>query len=452
MSREFRDINRKAKFLFPESVDEWLPEDHLARFVVELVDSLDVHAIESAYRKGGVAAYHPRMLLSLIFYGYATGVFSSRKIERATYDSVAFRYIAVNMHPDHDTISNFRKRFLPQLGSLFTQILLMANQVGCLKLGTVSIDGTKVHANASKHSAMSYGYACELEKRLRSEMEELLKMAEEADNTQLPEELDIPEELSRRSKRIAAIQEAKQEIQRRTSDRYEQEKKEYEEKLKARAKRGQETGKKSRGRTPAAPKGPEPRAKDQVNLTDGDSRIMPISGGGFEQCFNAQAAVDNKSLLVVVSDVTQKPNDRQELIPVLKAIDQLPEELPEVQKILADAGYYSETNVEACEDRNITPFIALGRMPHNLGIIERFTGPEPETAERATERMKNRLKSKEGRKIFSRRKCTIEPVFGIIKNVLGFRQFLFRGLEAVRYEWQLVCLSWNIKRLHVLMR
>lgn len=451
MSRNFRDINRNSKYLFPESVDEWLPEDHLARFVVELVDSLDIRAIESAYRKGGVAAYHPRMLLALIFYGYATGVFSSRKIERATYDSVAFRYIAVNMHPDHDTISNFRKRFLPELGSLFTQILLTANQVGCLKLGTVSIDGTKVHANASKHSAMSYGHACELEERLQSEVEELLKMAEEADNASLPEDLDIPEELSRRSERIVAIQAAKREIQRRASDRYEQEKKEYEDKLKARAKREQETGKKSRGRVPAAPKGPEPRAKDQVNLTDGDSRIMPISGGGFEQCFNAQAAVDNETLLVVVSNVTRNPNDRQELIPMLEAIEQLPEDLPEVQKILADAGYYSETNVEACEDRNITPFIALGRVSHNQGIIERFTGSEPEVAKSATERLKNRLKSKEGRKIFSRRKCTIEPVFGIIKNVLGFRQFLSRGLEAVRSEWQLVCLSWNIKRLHVLM-
>lgn len=342
MSRNFRDINRNSKYLFPESVDEWLPEDHLARFVVELVDSLDIRTIESAYRKGGVAAYHPRMLLALIFYGYATGIFSSRKIERATYDSVAFRYIAVNMHPDHDTISNFRKRFLPELGSLFTQILLTANQVGCLKLGTVSIDGTKVHANASKHSAMSYGHACELEERLQSEVKELLKMAEEADNASLPEDLDIPEELSRRSERIVAIQAAKREIQRRASDRYEQEKKEYEDKLKSRAKREQETGKKSRGRAPAAPEGPEPRAKDQVNLTDGDSRIMPISGGGFEQCFNAQAAVDNETLLAVVSNVTQNPNDRQELIPMLEAIDQLPEE----QKILADAGYYSETNVD----------------------------------------------------------------------------------------------------------
>lgn len=452
MSTNFKEIDRKSKYLFPESVDEWVPEDHLARFVVELVDNLDVRAIESAYRRGGVAAYSPRMLISLIFYGYATGVFSSRKIERATFDSVPFRFIAANMHPDHDTISNFRKRFLPELGTLFTQILLIANQTGCLKLGTLSIDGTKIHANASKHSALSYDHARELEKRLQAEVEELLKRAEETDNEPLPDGLSIPEELLRRTERIEAIRVAKAEIERRATERFEREKKEYEEKMATRAKHEERTGQKARGCKPSPPKDSGPEAKDQVNLTDPQSRIMPQSGKSFEQSFNSQASVDAESLMIVTSDVTQNTNDKRELIPFLESLRQLAGELPPVEKILADAGFFSEGNVEACEAAGIEPYIAPGRVSHYNGIPARVPKQAESTSipDTAVERMKQRLKTPEGSKIFSRRKCTIEPVFGIIKNVLGFRQFLFRGLDAVRGEWRLVCLAFNIKRLHKL--
>ena len=452
MSTRFKEVDRKSRYLFPASVDEWLPEDHLARFVVEIVDNLNIANIESAYGgRGGIEAYHPRMLLSLIFYGYATGVFSSRKIEKATYDSVPFRYIAVNSHPDHDTISNFRKRFLDRLGPLFTQILVIANGLGCLQLGTVSLDGTKIHANASKHSAYSYEYACALEERLQQEVAELLRLADEADNEPIPDGLNIPEELLRRSDRIEAIRKAKAEMERRAAERHEKEQAEYEEKMAARRAKAEASGKKPRGKEPKPPAGPSPKGKDQLNLTDEDSRIMPISGGGFEQCYNAQAAVDVESQLIVISNVTQHTNDKEELRPALELLEKLPEELPRPVKLLADAGYYSEENLSASEAVEIEAYIPSGRQAHYWDVIERLkpkdalVGP---SCGSASERMKQRMQAPEGREIFARRKCTIEPVFGVIKAVLGFRQFLFRGLSHVRHEWEWVCLAWNLKRLH----
>jgi hypothetical protein len=310
-------------------------------------------------------------------------------------------------------------------------VLLIANRVGCLKLGSVSLDGTKIHANASKHSALSYEYACKLEEKLREEVGKLMKMAEEADNTAIPDGLDIPKELSRREERMAVILAAKEEIERRALERFEEEKHEYAEKIAVRAKREEETGKKSRGKAPVDPVNSDPAAKDQVNLTDADSRIMHESGGAFEQSYNAQASVDGETQIIVTSDVTQHTNDKEELVPTLESLEALPAELGKVKKILADAGYYSEANINACEDAEITPFIAPGRMPHSQSFLEGRAEPEPETEKPSTavERMKRRLKTKEGRKIFSRRKCTIEPVFGIIKHVMGFRQFLLRGIN-----------------------
>jgi hypothetical protein len=250
---------------------------------------------------------------------------------------------------------------------------------------------------------------------------------------------------------MSVIRAAKAEIEHRAAERFEQEKKEYEEKVAARATLEEETGKPPRGKAPVEPTNSGPCAKDQVNLTDAESRIMRESGGSFEQSYNAQAAVDAETQIIVTSEVTNNPNDKKEVVPTLKSIEELPEELPEVKKILADAGYYSEANVNACEEAGITPYIAPGRIPHNRGFIEERTEPEAGTACSASEKMKRRLKTPEGRKIFSRRKCTIEPVLGIIKHVMGFRQFLLRGLRAVRGEWRLVCMSWNIKRLHKIM-
>jgi transposase len=282
----FRPIDRDTGFLLPPSVDEWLPERHLARFVVEVVGGLDLRSMTGSYRGSGEASYHPELLLGLIVYGYATGVFSSRKLERATYDSVAFRFIAANEHPDHDTIAAFRRRFLPQIETVFVQVLGVAREMGVLKLGTVALDGTKIHANASRHSALSYEHAGKIEAQLQTEVADLLRMAEAADQADVPDGMSIPEELARREQRLAAIAKARATIEARAKERHTRERAEYEAKLKAREAKTAASGKKPAGRPPAPPvEGPLPT--DQVNLTDEESRIMPVAGGGFEQCYNA---------------------------------------------------------------------------------------------------------------------------------------------------------------------
>jgi len=307
----FRTCDRATPYLLPPSLDEWLPEDHLARFVVEIVDQLDLSGMTRSYRGSGSAAYHPAMLLALLLYGYATGTYSSRRIEAATYDSLAFRYIAANSHPDHDTLCTFRKRFLSEIESLFVQVLVIAKAMKLVKLGTVALDGTKVHANASRHSALSYGHAKKLEAQLLGEVKELLARAERADTEALPEGLDIPEELARREARLAAIAQAKAEIEARAAERDAAEQAEYEAKLKAREEKETRTGKKPRGNPPKPPEGGA-GAKDQVNLTDADSRIMPAPGGGFEQSYNAQTAVDDECQIIVAANVSNSaPDSRQ---------------------------------------------------------------------------------------------------------------------------------------------
>lgn len=450
MSHTFRQVDRQTFFLLPPSMDDWLPEGHLARFIVEIVAQLDLSTIKTAYSGRGSKAHHPEMLLALLFYGYATGVFSSRKLEQATYDSVAFRYIAANDHPDHDTIATFRKRFLPLLTPLFVQILLIAQQMGCLKLGKVSLDGTKIKANASKHRALSWKHACKLERQLKAEVEDLLRQGEEADRSEIPDGLDIPAELARREERLSAIAIAKAEIERRAAERYAEEQADYEKKLAKRKTKEQETGKKARGKKPKPPE-PGPRDKDQVNFTDDESRIMPISGGGFDQCYNAQASVDIETMLVVGQHLSQKPNDKQELKPALESLTALPENLGTVDGLLADAGYFSEANVDGCLEEGILPFISISRDAHHQSLKERFAEPEPLSGDTdSVTQMKHRLKTQVGRAVYAKRKCTVEPVFGIIKAVMGFRQFLLRGMESVRGEWNLVCMAWNLKRLHVL--
>jgi len=389
------------------------------------------------------------MLLGLLFYGYATGVFSSRKLERSTYDSVAFRYIAVNRHPDHDTLATFRKRFLPELKGLFVQVLLIAQQAGVLKLGTVSLDGTKMKANASKHKALSYGHAKKLEEQLKAEVEELLRQAETADQADVPDGMSLPEELERREKRLAAIAEAKAKIEERAAERYAEEKATYDQKVTERAER-ERSGKKPRK---PDPKQPEllPADKDQINLTDQESRIMPASGRAFEQAYNAQAAVDTGTLLIVSKHVSQETNDKRQIEPTVESLGGLPEELGKVDRLLADSGYFSQQNVERCEKEGIEPWIAAGRQEHNPSLSERFRDP-PTLTENvdAVTHMKHRLSTQAGKKVYAKRKSTVEPVFGIIKAVMGFRAFLLRGLASVSGEWDLVCIAWNLKRLHVL--
>jgi len=451
MDPRFIQCDRDTLYLMPPSVQDWLPENHLARFVVDIVSQLDLWPLVSAYAGRGSDAYPPGTLLALLFYGYATGVFSSRKLETATYDSVAFRFITANTHPDHDTIATFRKRFLEELKPLFAQILTIAHTMGVCKLGKISLDGTKVKANASKHKALSWGHACKLEKQIHAEVEALLRQAEQADEKELTEAMSIPDELARREQRLESIARAKAEIQQRASERYAKEKEAYDQKMAERKVKEQASGKKPRGQKPKPPS-PGPQKTDQVNLTDEDSRIMPISGGGFEQTYNAQAGVDMDSMFIVENHVTQQPNDKQEIKPALANLAALPDTLGKVDALAADTGYFSENNVKHCEQEHIKPYIATERNKHNQSLNKRFYQPQqplPENADPVTT-MKHRLKTLEGKKLYAKRKSTVETVFGIIKAVIGFRQFLLRGLESVSGEWDLVCIAYNLKRLHVL--
>src|SRR2546430_16768146 len=432
------------------SVDEWLPQRHLARFVVEVVEGFDLRAMSKAYRGSGSASYHPAPLLSMLIYGYATGVFSSRKLERATYDSVAFRFIAANDHPDHDTIATFRRRFLKEIEGQFVEVLKLAREMGVLKMGTVALDGTKIHANASRHSALSYEHAGKIEAQLKAEVAELLARAEAADKADVPDGMSIPEELARREKRLAKLAEARAKLEARAKERYEREKAEHEAKLAAREAKAKATGKKPGGKPPQPPaEGALPM--DQINLTDEESRIMPVAGGGFEQCYNGQAVVAAGSLLVVAAEGGQAANDKQQLQPMLNKLAVLPGALGNVETLLADNGYFSAANVTACAAAGIDPLIAMGRQPHYPPLAARFedTPPPPENLT-PVEAMAYRLKTPDGRKLYALRKQVPEPVFGIIKSVLGFRQFLLRGLDRVQGEWSLVTMAWNMKRLFVL--
>ena len=450
MAVNFVGVDRDTPDMFPASVQEYLPQDHLARFVVEIVDQLDLSHLVRAYAGSGSRPYHPAMLVALLFYGYATGVFSSRKLAQATYDSIAFRYICANTHPDHRTIADFRKRFLDELAALFTRVLLIAQAMGLVKLGTVSLDGTKIKANASKHKALSWEHANRLEEQLKGEVDELMRLAEQADHQPLPEPLDIPLELERREQRLAVIAAAKQEIETRAQARFEAEQAEYERKRAARQARAERTGKKPGGKPPKAPEsGPGP--KDQVSLTDAESRIMPTASG-FEQAYNAQAGVDTETHLIVEQHVTDHTNDKQEVAPCLERLADLPEVLGEVEALLADTGYHSEANLDRCEAGGIDPYIPGARQRHNLPLAERLTDDPPAPAGRPTpaEANAHRLRTRAGKARYAKRKATVETVFGIIKHVQGFRQFLLRGLNAVQGEWALVCIGWNLKRLFAL--
>jgi transposase len=449
MMSRFVTVDRETDYLFPPSVSDWLPEDHLARFVVEVVDQLDLSELSRQYAGRGSKAHHPAVLLSLLIYGYATGVFSSRKIERATHDSVAFRYVAANTHPDHDTIAAFRRRFLPQFEALFVQVLLLAREMKLVKLGRIALDGTKIKANASKHKALSYAHAKKIEEQLKAEVKALTALAEEADQTPVADSMDIPAEIARRETRLEALAAAKAAIEGRAQERFEHEKAEYHSKQQKRQAQ-RDAGKKPKGREPEPPQ-PGPKDKDQVNLTDEESRIMPVSGGGFEQCYNAQASVDTDTMLVISTHVTQATNDKQQIKPALKKLDILPDELGTVTDLLADTGYFSAKNVGLCTKGDVQPLLAVARDHHHLSVFERFApdAPAPETDD-PLPLMEHRLTTQAGRELYGLRKQTVEPVFGIIKHVMGFRQFSMRGLDKVTGEWTLATLAWNVKRMNVL--
>lgn len=448
MSR-FVPVDRETAYLLPPSVNEWLPTNHLARFVVEVIEQLDLSALTRQYGGRGSAAHHPAVLLGLLVYGYASGVHSSRKIERSTYDSVAFRFVAANTHPDHDTLATFRRRFLKDIEGLFVQVLVLAREMKLLKLGHIALDGTKVEANASKHKALSWAHANKIEAQLRQEVQTLLALAESSDSQALPEGMDVPAEIARREDRLSALAQAKAKIEQRAAERHQREQQEHQAKM-AKRQAQRETGKKPRGKDPEPPQG-GPKDRDQVNLTDEDSRIMPVSGGGFEQSYNAQAGVDTQTMLVVTAHVSQACNDKREVQPTLQAIEALPKVLGQVQTLIADNGYCSDSNAQACSDAHIEPLLALRREVHHLPVLERFApdAPEPETTGPLT-RMAHQLGTQAGKALYRLRKQTVEPVFGIIKRVMGWRQMSMRGLDKAQGEWSLVTMAWNIKRMHVL--
>ena len=451
MSRKFKTANYEEVLNQTIRLAEALPPQHLARFVVDIIAQLDLSKIYDRYAPVGGEAIAPEILLGLLFYGYATGVFSSRKIEQATYESIPFRYIAGGLHPDHDTIANFRKTFLAEIKELFVQILLLAQASGVLKLGNISLDGSKIHADASKSHAVSYKRLIEIEAQLRKEVGELFELGEQVDQgeQQLPEGLVIQDEIAIREERLANLAKAKAVLEERAQERYAAEQAEYEAKLRQREEKARKTKRGPRGRKPKPPE-PGPRDKDQYNFTDPDSRIMKNSTNeGVDQHYNVQAATDQESLLIVAQGLSNHPNDKQEALPTLNALD------PEVGKPEAaamDNGYFSESNINACQQRGIEPYIATGREPHHKDWRSFFAElPEPPGEEASPkEKMAYKLQTEIGKAIYRLRKCTVEPVIGIIKEILGFRQFSLRGLWAAAGEWCLVCLAFNLKRMHTL--
>jgi transposase len=449
MTRKFTPVNYEETLDLQVSLRDALPPTHLARFVVDIIAQLDLsHIYQHFSALGGGTAVAPEVLLALLFYGYATGVFSSRKIEKATYENLAFRFLAGGMHPDHDTLAHFRKAFLAEIQELFVQILVLAQLAGVLQLGNLSGDGSKIHADASKSQAVSYKHLGELETQLRQEVAELFAVAEQVEkgNLHLPAGLVPQDEIMLREERLAKLAEAKAVLVARAQERQAAEQAEYEAKQREREDKTRQSGHKPRG-PQAQPPQAGPGANDQYNFTDPESRIMKnSSNAGFDQHYNAQVGVDQNAFLIVATTLSNHPNDKRELDPLLDAIS------PEVGKPDAaafDAGFFSAANVTSCEQRGITPYIATGREPHHVSwesFLEEL-GEPPGVEATPKERMAYQLRTEIGQTIYRLRKCTVEPVIGIIKEVLGFRQFSLRGLVAATGEWCLVCLAYNLKRM-----
>jgi len=448
MSRKFTTVDYEATLDQTVSLREALPASHLARFVVDLVAQLDLSLIYAGYADRGGIAYAPEILLALLFYGYATGVFSSRRTEKATYETLPFRFIAGGLHPDHDTLAHFRKIFLPVIKELFVQMLLLAQAAGYFELGNISMDGSKVHANASKSKAVSYKRLVALEVQLRAEVDELFRLAEQADQP-VPADMVIADEIALRQERLTRLAAAKTVLAARAQERYASEKAEYDAKVRARTEKAALTGRQPGGRAPTAPSA-VPQDTDQYNFTDPESRIMKNgNNAGFEQAYNAQAAVDQASRFIVACSLSNHANDKAEVEPTLAA---LAPALGTPPAAALDNGFWSEQNIAALEQRQIEPYIATGRDPHHPSWQERFAGePEPPPVDASAQvKMAYKLHTAAGQAIYRLRKCTVEPVFGIVKAVLGFRQFLLRGLAAASDEWCLMCLAYNIKRYHTL--
>ncbi len=439
--------------LLPPDLRDWVAVGHMVHFVMDAVLVLDLGRAHTNERGTGSAQYPPAMMLGLLIYSYATGTFSSRRIETLTYENVAVRFLTGDTHPDHDSICKFRRDNKALLSHAFHQILELAARARVLQVGdiTVAIDGTKILANASKHSAVSYGHAIKQMQLAEEQIAQLLQKAEDADSTPLQDGLTIPGEIQRREDRIAKLREATQVMEARAKERLLEEQAAYQEKLAARQAKEQSTGKKPRGKAPQPP-AEGPRDQDQYNFTDPESRIMKVRGG-FEQSYNAQAAVEVQSMLIVGQHVTDQANDKQQLIPTLAVISSaISSAISQVGKALVDTGYYSQAAILTAEtdDPPTTIYAAMARQTHGRSITqleERADPPPPPENATVAERMAHRLDTAEGKQLYSLRKQTVEPVFGIIKQAIGFRRFLLRGAEKASLEWTLVTTSYNLKRL-----
>jgi len=442
-------------YLLPASLQDWLPEGHLARFVAEVVETLDLSGIYAKYEEGdgrGLAAYDPRMMVRLLIYAYCRGVPGSRRIERATYEDVGFRYLAADQHPDHSTIADFRQEQRASLSQLFVQVLRLCQRAGLVKLGHVALDGTKVKANASKHKAMSYERMEETEKKLEEEVKALLAEAARVDAEEDGKYGkgkggdELPEELARRESRLAKIREAKAALEEEAREAAKKKQAEVEGRLREREKQEEERGRKLGGRPPqvANPEEAKPEPKAQRNFTDPDSRIMKDGATKeFVQGYNAQAAVDSQAQVIVAASVTQEANDKRQLVPMLEEVEVMTGSKPE--QATADAGYFSEQSVGDAKLEGIDLLVAPDRQKHGEEVAC-GTGP-PQAEGGVAERMRQKLRTVEGRAVYKMRKAVVEPVFGQIKEARGFRKFLLRGLEKVQAEWKLICATHNLWKL-----
>ncbi len=437
MPKGYRTYLPEQDLLLPPSLRQWVAEDHLVYFVSDVVDQLDLSAMHAAYEKEkrGQPPYDPRLMTKLLVYGYCTGVFSSRRIQKRLQEDIPFKVLAAGNEPDFRTISDFRKIHIEVLQNLFEQVLALALESGAIKLGRVALDGTKVKANASKHKAMSYGRMQEKQQQLKEEVKQLLEQAEAADKEEdgrygSKRGDELPEELRRRETRLAKIKAAQKVVEQRARDRAAEE-----------------------GKSAPEAKRAKPDDQDQYNFTDPESRILK-GADGFVQGYNAQAAVEPTLLLIVGQSVTEAANDKKQLMPMVEIIEQQSGQRPKA--ILADNGYCSEENLGHLEsadqpERKIDGFIATGKQKHGEHRLPAKRGPLPNGATKV-DRMKQKLKTKVGKAVYAARKCVVEPVFGQIKQARGFRQFLLRGKEKVKGEWSLLCLTHNILRLYAAMQ
>ena len=453
MSTRLVNVDRRTPMLLPPDLKDWVPERHMVHFILEAIEHLDLSCFRLNWRGSGSEQYPPGTMLALLVYCYATGRFGSRRIEAATYSDVVVRYICANYHPDHDTICTFRRQNGELFKEMFVKVLAMVAELGALKkVGTVSVDGTKIHANASKHSAVSYKRAGEMIEHLQLEVEALVKKAEAADATPLDDGLSIPKEIARREDRMARLKKAKAVIEERFEQVRREKQADYDAKMKAREESTRE-GKKPRGRKPKPP-AKKPEDKAQYNFTDADSRIMKAGKSeAFEQSYNAQAAVDVEgSYLILGKRVTNLSNDKKELKPTLDSVD---EAVRQVDEALADSGYFSEAAVEEIEsDGKTTVYAAVEKQAHGRTVAQLEKGkhpPPPDDNASMTEQMRWRLRTRKGKERYKLRKQTVEPVFGIIKEAMGFRQFHLRGSPKVELEWDLVTLAYNMRRMFKLV-